>query len=211
MRSPVRRPFLISVVVLSALSGLAAGCARDGRDLAATQSWQTTTTRPPPPTFAPDREDSPTGLSLSSPLFEPGGEIPVSATCAGDNVFPDLTWGEVDPSAAELVVALADQTDPEIPVLMWLMAGIPPTLTGLEAGVMPIGAFETTDDYGITGYGEPCLESYASGTRDLQFRIYVLAEPSNLTLGHPGNEAWAQVKNQAIDSASLLARAFNDG
>ena len=193
------------------LALVAAGCASDGRDLAEAQPWQTTTTRPPPPTFAPERQDSPTGLSLTSTRFEAGGELPVSATCVGENIFPDLFWGDVDASAQELAVALADQTDPEIPVLMWLMAGISPTLTGLEAGVRPEGAFETTDDYGITGYGEPCLESYAGGTRDLQFIVYVLDRPSNLALGHPGNEAWAQVRNQAIDSASLLARAFNDG
>lgn len=188
---------------------LAASCASDGRELAATQDWQTTTTRPPPPTSSPDQEASPSGLSLSSSSFTPGGEIPVSATCAGENIFPDLTWGPIDPAGVEIVVSLADQTDPEIPVLMWLMAGIPPDMTGLEAGVKPNGAFETTDDYGITGYGEPCLDTYASGQRDLQFRVYVLAAPSNLTVGHPGNEAWAQVQAEAIDSATVLARAYN--
>lgn len=188
---------------------VAAGCANDGRELAATQDWQTTTTRPPPPTSSPDQEPSPSGLALTSSAFAPGGELPVSATCAGANIFPDLTWGPVDPSAVEIVVSLADQTDPEIPVLMWLMAGIPPDTTGLAAGVKPPGAFETTDDYGITGYGEPCLDTYASGQRDLQWRVYVLDSPSNLTVGHPGNEAWAQVKAQAIDTASVLTRAFN--
>lgn len=191
------------------LAILAAGCASDGKELAATQDWQTTTTRPPPPTSSPDQETGASGLMLSSTSFEPGGEIPVSATCAGENTFPDLNWGQVDPSAAEIVVSLADQTDPEVPVLMWLMAGIPPDATGLEAGVKPPGAFETTDDYGITGYGEPCLDTYAAGQRDLQWRVYVLASPSNLTVGHPGNEAWAQVKAEAIDTASVLTRAYN--
>lgn len=203
----MRRPPVVSLVLILAL--LAAGCASDGKELAATQDWQTTTTRPPPPTSSPDSEPSASGLTLSSTSFEPGGEIPVSATCAGANTFPDLTWGEVDPAAAEIVVSLADQTDPEVPVLMWLMAGIPPDMTGLEAGVKPPGAFETTDDYGITGYGEPCLDTYAAGQRDLQWRVYVLPGPSNLTVGHPGNEAWAQVQAEAIDTASVLTRSFN--
>ena len=203
----MRRLRLVSITLLVAL--VAAACAGDGRELAATQDWQTTTTRPPPPTSSPDQEPSSTGLALSSTSFTPGGEIPISATCAGENIFPDLTWGEVDPSAAEIVISLADQTDPEVPVLMWLMAGISPSLTGLQAGVRPDGSFETTDDYGITGYGEPCLDTYASGQRDLQWKVYVLDSPSNLTVGHPGNEAWAQVKAQAIDSASVLTRAYN--
>lgn len=189
---------------------LMAACASDGRDMAAAKDWQTTTTRPPPPTSAVDAEPGINGLQLASSAFEPGGELPVSATCEGENVFPDLSWGPVDPSAVEIVVTLADQTDPEVPVLMWLLAGISPEVSGLSPGVKPDGSFETTDDYGITGWGEPCLDSYASGKRDLQWRVYVLDRPSELEVGHPGNEAWERVRTQAIESASLLSRSFND-
>ncbi len=199
-----------SLLMVGSAVLLATGCATDGRDLADARDWQTTTTRPPPPTSAIDQEPSASGLTLSSPDFEPGAEIPVGATCAGDNVFPNLEWGDVGSDAAELVVTLADQTDPEVPVLLWLMAGIPPETTELDAGVAPAGAIETTDDYGITGYGEPCLESFASGTRDLQFELYVLPESSGLEVGHPGNEAWDQVRREASESATVLARAFND-
>lgn len=203
-------PPKIAVLLLTMAALLAAGCAGDGRELAATQEWQTTTTRPPPPTSAPDQQVSESGLTLISPDFEPGAEIPVSATCLGTNIFPTLEWGQVDPLAVEIAVSLSDQTDPEVPVLMWLMAGIPPTETGLTAGKMPIGAFETTDDYGITGYGQPCLDTYADGQRDLQFRVYVLPQPSGLASGHPGNEAWETVRAEAIDTATLLARRFNN-
>ncbi len=203
-----RRPGLVLILTVAAL--FAAGCASDGKDLAAAQDWQTTTTRPPPPTSAPDQVPSESGLTLTSPAFEPGGELPDSATCLGENIFPELNWGEVDTRAVEIAVSLADQTDPEVPVLMWLMAGIPPGETGLSAGTMPIGGFETTDDYGITGYGQPCLDSYADGQRDLQWQVYVLPQPSGLGPGHPGNEAWETVRRNAIDTASVLSRRFNN-
>ncbi len=206
--TPVSPRLGLLLLTLAAL--LAAGCASDGRELAATQEWQTTTTRPPPPTSAPDQEVSESGLTLTSPDFQPGEEIPVSATCLGENIFPNLEWGQVDPRAVEIAVSLSDQTDPEVPVLMWLMAGIPPAETGLTAGTMPIGGFETTDDYGITGYGQPCLDTYADGQRDLQFQVYVLPQPSGLASGHPGNEAWDTVRAEAIDTATLLARRFNN-
>jgi phosphatidylethanolamine-binding protein (PEBP) family uncharacterized protein len=193
--------------------GMLAGCANDGRDLAEPEDWQTTTTRPSPPTVAPPSEPGQSGLALTSPDFEPGGQLPVSATCAGANVFPNLTWGDVgtyvDGSVAEIAVALADQTNPEVPVLMWLMAGISPDVTGLQAGVMPPGAFETTDDYGITGYGQPCLDTYDTGTRDLQWQLFVLREPSGLETGHPGNQAWDRVRQVAIERATVLTRITN--
>ena len=199
----------MTIAALASLTLLAA-CASDGRDLAAAQDWQTTTTRPPPPTAAVDDEPGVNGLRLTSPAFEPGGELPISATCAGENIFPDLSWGPVDPATVEIVVVLADQTDPKVPVLMWLLAGISADTTNLVAGVKPEGSIETTDDYGITGWGEPCLDSYASGKRDLQWLVYLLDRPSELEVGHPGNEAWEQVRKQAIESASLLSRRFND-
>ncbi len=144
-------------------------------------------------------------MALTSPAFEPGGEFPLSATCDGDNVFPDLNWSGVPDGAVELAVTLADQTNPEEPLLLWLMAGIEPTNTGLSAGTMPVGAFETLNDYGNPGFGTPCISTVDTG-RDLQFRLHVLAGPSGIAPGDPGNEAWNTVRAASIESASLLGR-----
>ncbi|MGH1489255.1 MAG: YbhB/YbcL family Raf kinase inhibitor-like protein [Acidimicrobiales bacterium] len=194
------------IAVLIGLALLSAGCANDGRDLSAPLDWQTTTTRPLPPTSALDQEVSDSGLSLTSPMFAPGSDIPISATCAGENLFPELAWTGVANSAVELAVTLSDQTDPETPLLLWLMAGIDPSNTGLIEGTMPIGAFETLNDYGNPGYGTPCLETYSDGRRDIQFRVHVLTSPSGIAPGDPGNEAWTTVKAGSVDSAALLAR-----
>lgn len=191
---------------LAVLTVILAGCASDGRALSPPADWQTTTTRPPPPTSAPPSEASETGLALSSLDFQPGDLAPLSTTCGGDNLFPNLQWTAPPLNAAELAVVLTDQTDPEEPLLLWLMAGISPSETGLTAGTAPAGAFETLNDYGSLGYGSPCLENLADGLRDLQFRIYVLEEPSGLVEGDPGNDAWNTIASRATDTASLLMR-----
>lgn len=185
---------------------VAAGCANDGRELAQPADWQTTTTRPPPPTSALPSEPSESGVVLSSPDFEPGADIPVSATCAGDNVFPNLAWTDIPAGTGELALTLSDQTDPNEPLLLWLMAGITPNRTELEAGFLPDGAYETLNDYGNPGYGTPCLESFQTGRRDLQFRLHLLPGVSGLQSGDPGNEAWDSLRAQATETASLLAR-----
>jgi len=191
---------------LSAAVLITAGCASDGRELAEPAEWQTTTTRPPPPTSALTQEQSSSGVTLSSPDFEPGGDIPTSATCAGDNLFPNLEWNNVPGGTGELAVTLVDQTDPAEPLLLWLMAGITPGRTNLQSGFLPDGAYETLNDYGNPGYGTPCLESFSTGRRDLQFRLYVLPQVSGLQRGDPGNEAWATLRASATETASLLAR-----
>lgn len=188
---------------------LGVGCAADGRDLRETQAWQTTTTRQSPPTSAADSEVAPSGFSLTSPDFFPGGPIPDGATCAGGNVFPELIWTGVPPLGIELVLTLTDQTDPEDPVLLWQVAGIEPELGRIQAGVIPIGAFETLNDYGNPGYGLPCLETVAEGTRDLQFRLYVLSAPSGVAPGESSQAALRRVQTAALESAAVLARIDN--
>ncbi|MEL7210496.1 MAG: hypothetical protein AAGK32_20075, partial [Actinomycetota bacterium] len=170
-----------------------AGCSSDGRALAEPSPDQTTTTRPLPPTSAPEQEESESGLSLISPDFTPGAIAPVDTTCAGVNTWPELQWDQVPATATELAITLTNQTNPEEPLLLWLMAGISPNETGLLPGQPPAGAFETLNDYGNLGYGSPCVESLAedqTGPVELQFRIHVLEQPSGLAGGSPGNDAW---------------------
>lgn len=201
-----RRPSLIPCLAALAMMVVVAGCSHDGRALADPQPWQTTTTRPSPPTSAPDSQAAKSGLALTSPDFTPGGTAPAESTCAGRNVFPRLQWVNLPANTVEVAVALSDQTDPKQPLLLWLMAGITPLEGGLQAGTAPAGAFETLNDYGNPGYGSPCLEDLPDGKRDLQFRVYALSQPSGLAAGSPGNEAWDQVEARSIDSASVLMR-----
>lgn len=181
-----------------------AGCGDDGRELAEPQQWQTTTTRPAPPTTPPAQQVGESGFTLSSPEFQPGGPAPADVTCAGANRHPELVWSGVPDEAAELAVTLSDHADPEVPVLLWLVAGIDPTTTGLPAGEVPPGAVEVPNDYGIPGWGSPCLDQLGEGVRPLQFRIHALPAPSELTPTSPGNEAWDQVTAQATDDASVM-------
>lgn len=183
-----------------------AGCASDGRELQEPEAWQTTTTRPLPPTSALPSETSESGLVLSSPDFAPGEAAPLDTTCAGANLFPDLQWENLPVDAVEIALTLSNQTDPEEPLLLWLLAGISPAENGLASGTAPAGAYETLNDYGNLGYGTPCLESLGEGRIDLQFRIYILDQPSGLAPGDPGNEAWSTLTARAVDSASILMR-----
>ncbi len=199
MRSRVVALLMVAAIV-------AAGCASDGRALREPSADQTTTTRPPPPTSALPQEISPSGLALSSPDFDPGGQAPVDTTCSGANQYPTLVWAGVGTGTVEIAVTLTDHTDPEQPLLLWLMAGIPASTTTIEAGVPPAGSFESLNDYGRLGYGDPCIETLGGGGRDLQFRIYLLEQPSGLAGGDPGNQAWASLRAQATDSATLLMR-----
>lgn len=193
------------MTAILAVSLLAGGCASDGKELAEGRDWQTTTTRPLPPTSAPPQAEGFNGLALTSPDFEPGGETPVDATCAGANQAPMLEWSGGEPDTGGYAVSLSDQTDPENPLLLWLVVGIPATATELDPNRLG-DAVETLNDYGQLGYGNPCLETLTTGRRDLQFRLYALPLPSGIEAGAAGNESWDRIASLANDSATLLMK-----
>ncbi|NNF55833.1 MAG: YbhB/YbcL family Raf kinase inhibitor-like protein [Acidimicrobiales bacterium] len=196
----------VLVPVLGFVLVVASGCANDGKELAAAKPWQTTTTRPLPPTSAPDQEVGIDGMTFTSPDFVAGGDAPVSATCAGANLHPGFEWANLPEGTAELGITLSDQTDPENPLLLWLMAGLNPAAGELLQGDLPGGSFETLNDYGQPGWGNPCLESFQNGRRDLQFRLYALDRPSEIAPGAPGNTAWDELAARSVDSATVLMR-----
>ena len=182
-------------------------CASDGKELADPLPWQTTTTRPLPPTSAPDQSAGIDGMELTSPDFLPGADAPALVTCeSGTNLHPGFEWSNLPESTIELGITLSDQTDPENPLLLWLMAGLNPSIGALSQGDLPPGAFETLNDYGQPGWGNPCLESFNTGRRDLQFRLYALDRSSEISPGAPGNTAWDELAARSIDSATLLMR-----
>jgi Raf kinase inhibitor-like YbhB/YbcL family protein len=105
------------------------------------------------------------GLSLSSPAFAPGGEIPALFTCEGQNLSPALDWTGVPESAQALVLIVddPDAPDPKAPKMTWVhwvLYNIPKAARGLPQGVaskdLPPGTREGTNDWKRTGFGGPC-------------------------------------------------------
>lgn len=146
-------------------------------------------------------------MAFTSPDFVAGADAPASVTCAsGTNLHPGFEWTNLPADTVELGITLSDQTDPENPLLLWLMAGLDPDAGSLAQGDLPAGAFETLNDYGQPGWGNPCLESFNTGRRDLQFRLYALDRNSDISPGAPGNTAWDELAARSIDSATMLMR-----
>jgi Raf kinase inhibitor-like YbhB/YbcL family protein len=105
------------------------------------------------------------GLTLSSPAFTPGGEIPVLFTCEGRDISPALEWTSLPDGTKSLVLVVddPDAPDPKAPKttwVHWVLYNLPPTAGGLPEGVspanLPPGTRQGTNDWKRTGYGGPC-------------------------------------------------------
>ena len=76
-------------------------------------------------------------LTVTTPAFKAGGDIPFENTQYRGNVFPGLTWS-AGPSATKSYAIIMQDLDAMrngAPILHWTIVNIPATMTKLDAGM----------------------------------------------------------------------------
>ncbi len=146
-------------------------------------------------------------MTIASPAFAHGGEIPSAYTCEGKDVSPPLEWSGVPEQAKSLALTVddPDAPDPAAPRMTWVhwvLYDIPPSARGLPEGVapaaLPPGTREGTNDWKRTGWGGPCPPI---GRHRYFFKLYAL----DRTLGDLGRPTKAKLE-KAMEG-HVLARA----
>lgn len=149
-------------------------------------------------------------LTLRSPAFENGGEIPARFTCEGANIAPPLHWDGVPPQTQSLVLIVEDPDapDPKAPKMTWIhwvLYNIPPKLTGLPEGAtsdrLPDGIEQGLTSWKTTGYGGPCPPI---GRHRYFHKLYALDTRLSFTRLPTRDDAEAAMQGHVIDSAELM-------
>jgi Raf kinase inhibitor-like YbhB/YbcL family protein len=119
-------------------------------------------------------------LSITSPSFPDGGEIPARFTCEGTDISPALEWSGQPPATASLALIVddPDAPDPRAPRMTWvhwILYNLPPTASGLQEAIprnsLPPGTRDGENDWKRTGYGGPCPPI---GRHRYFFKLYAL-------------------------------------
>jgi para-nitrobenzyl esterase len=76
-------------------------------------------------------------LTVSTPAFKTGADIPFENTQYRGNVFPGLSWtaGPAGTKSYAVIMQDADALRAGAPILHWTMANIPASVTKLDAGM----------------------------------------------------------------------------
>ena len=134
---------------------------------------------------------------LESSAFENGTTIPKKHTCEGENVSPELTWG--DPPAPTCGFALI-MDDPDAlggPFTHWVLVNIPVATRKLSEGLPDVGT-TALNDFGADEYHGPCPPPGDRRHRYF-FNLYALDRE---TLPLSGNVSRAEVE-RAMDGHVL--------
>jgi para-nitrobenzyl esterase len=116
-------------------------------------------------------------LTVSSPAFVAGGDIPLENTQYRTNTFPGLAW-TAGPAATKSYVVIMHDGDAGrngVPLLHWSMANIPVSMLKLEAGMTapPAGAMHGPN---IRGANQPYMgpRTPAGPKHRYHFQVFAL-------------------------------------
>lgn len=146
-------------------------------------------------------------MTITSPAFQPGSEIPEVHTCEGADTSPPLAWSDVPVGAKSLALIVddPDAPDPKAPRrtwVHWVLYDIPPSAASISSSrQLPAGTREGTNDWDRTGYGGPCPPI---GRHRYFFKLYAL----DATLGDLGTLTKARLeeamRGHVLASAELM-------
>ena len=129
-------------------------------------------------------------ITLSSPAFTPGGQIPSTYTCTGKDISPPLRWTGVPAGTRELTLRMIDLDAPGGQFVHWMLADISPTTHSIAPGdPVPAGAVAGRNDFGNVGYGGPCPPPGSS--HRYVITLAALRAPSGLQPGFSLGALWA--------------------
>jgi Raf kinase inhibitor-like YbhB/YbcL family protein len=149
-------------------------------------------------------------LTISSPAFANGAEIPSLHTCDGKDVSPELRFGGVPQGAKSLALVVhdPDAPDPAAPRMdwvHWVLYNLPPGAASLPQGVraedLPAGALQGLNDWKRTGWGGPCPPI---GRHRYFFRLFAL-NTMLPDLGSPNRQRLQrEMQGHLLGSAELM-------
>ena len=117
-------------------------------------------------------------LTLVSPAFGQGEEIPKRYTCDGEGISPPLAWQGVPEGARSLLLVCDDPDAPGEVFHHWAAYEIPVDWTRLDEGfgaeTLASGIRQAINDFGNPGYGGPCPPQ-GHGRHRYHFRLSALA------------------------------------
>jgi Raf kinase inhibitor-like YbhB/YbcL family protein len=120
------------------------------------------TTSPPTATevaAAPTATDVPLPFELSSPGFAAGDVIPARFACTGENLSPQLDWGD-PPAGTQSFALLFDDPTLRPGWVHWIVYNLPAELRSLPEGIQPgeqaAGGLHGANSWGRLEYGGPC-------------------------------------------------------
>jgi Raf kinase inhibitor-like YbhB/YbcL family protein len=145
------------------------------------------------------------GIRLQTRGFDHADLIPSRSSRDGENISPDLRWFGVPSGTCELLLLLEDPDDSRRTLLHWLVTGIDPACTSVEAGQTPMNGKVWCNDFGDVGYGGP-HPPVGDPPHRYFFRVFALARPARLPRHPSAADVHRAIRGTVLASGVLVGR-----
>lgn len=152
-------------------------------------------------------------LSVTSRAFVDGDTLPAKYTCDGENISPPIDWGPLPAETKSITFLMDDPDDTTAPggiFTHWTLVNLPPETVGLpedvpKDAVLPDGAIQGTNGFGMLGYGgpEPIPES---GPDRYRFQVFALSEKLDVEPGVSREAVLAAMEGRILTEGVLTAK-----
>lgn len=151
-------------------------------------------------------------LTLSSPVFQDGLEIPSLYTCDGQDISPGLLWQDVPEGTVSFALICDDPDVPEtlkdqVPTLVWdhwVLFDIPANVRAI-----PQGGFKGVEkgshgknSWGRNDYGGPCPPN--PKPHRYFFKLFALDTMLNLSPSTTKDQLLKAMEGHILDQATLM-------
>jgi Raf kinase inhibitor-like YbhB/YbcL family protein len=141
-------------------------------------------------------------ISITSPAFRPGGDIPAKFTCNGANESPPLQIEGIPSETKSLVLIVDDPDAPRGLFTHWIAWNIDPKTTEVAENRAPAGALQGMNDFGKRNYAGPCPPS---GRHRYFFKIFALDAKLELKPNTHRAELDAAMHGHILAQGELMA------
>ena len=142
-------------------------------------------------------------ISITSPSFQTGGDIPPKFTCNGTNVSPELQISSVPNEAKSLLLIVDDPDAPRGLFTHWIVWNIDSKTTRVAENSAPTAGVQGINDFGKRNYGGPCPPS---GTHRYFFKIFALDTKLELKPGARRAELDTAMRGHILAQGELMGR-----
>jgi len=159
----------------------------------------------------PSEEAAPTesiSLTITSPVFADGGNIPVEYTCHGQNISPALNWSGSPAGTASFALIM---DDPDAAYTHWVAYNLPSDLNGLPEALpkdeeLASGGLQGKIGSGgigyPTGYFGPCPPK--DSLHHYRFTLYALDTSLDLAAGASKDEVMQAMAGHILAQGQLV-------
>jgi Raf kinase inhibitor-like YbhB/YbcL family protein len=147
-------------------------------------------------------------LTLTSPAFQEGGEIPRDFACTGDNKSPELDWSEPPAGTQSFAIVFNDPDAGSRGFVHWVVYNIPADARSMPANVPAKPEIHDTAVHGSNGwgrmdYGGPCPPE--GSMHNYVFTLYALDVLLDLQPGATKAEFEEAARVHVLATATLTA------